>query len=224
MATSLLIQSYEQAVDTIRTFGILPLSSFIPEHPSLESITSPEAWHTGLDSDPWLWRDRFAVEGVAAYGRFFKKKPVLVSAALFPLLHAAWNDGLTPEERYEEGGLSIAAKKIHAAVTEQGGIDTKSLRAAVGMKDKGAKSDYDKALIELQESVDLVIAGISDRLNENGQKSGWNSTCYELADRWMRQHGLQPSTLHSRDAKQQILAHLEPVCTEKAYAWFQKLW
>jgi hypothetical protein len=223
LATSLLIQSYEQAVDTIRRFGILPLSSCIPEHPSLESITAREAWHTGLDTDPWLWRDRFAAEGVAAYGRFFKKKPILVSAELFPLLHAALNDGQTPEERYEEGGMSIAAKKIHAAVEERGGIDTKSLRAEVGMKDKESKSDYDKALIELQESVDLVIAGISDRLNENGQKSGWNSTCYELADRWMRQHGQQPSSLHSRDAKQQLLAHLEPVCTEKAYAWFKKL-
>lgn len=223
MATTLLVQSYEEAVEAIRTVGILPLSSFIPEHPSLESITAREAWHTGLDTDPWLWRDRFAGEGVAAYGRFFKKKPILVSAELFPLLHAALHDGLTAEERYEEGRMSLAARKIHSAVEEQGGIDTKSLRAAAGLKDKEHKSEYDKALIELQEAAEILIAGISERLNDNGQKNGWNSTCYERTDRWMRQHGQQPSSLHSRDAKAQLLARLEPVCSDKAYAWFRKL-
>lgn len=81
--------------DVVEHLGILPLSSFIPDHPSLVSITRDDAWHTGLVTDPWLWRDRFAGEGVAAYGRFLASKPVLISGQLFPLIQCV----LSPNEK-----------------------------------------------------------------------------------------------------------------------------
>lgn len=217
------VDTYEQVSETIREVGILPLSSFIPEHPSLESITRKEAWHTGADTDPWLWRDRVAGEGVAAYGRFFKKKPILVSLELYPYLQAVLRDQQSVEDRYEDGKLSHGAKKVYEAVAADGGIDTKALRKAVGMQDKDSKNDYDKALIELQETGDLVIAGIDDRLNDQGQKSGWNSTCYELADRWLEQKGSAARELTREEAKAHLFAHLENVCSAPALAFFRKL-
>ncbi|WP_152559245.1 hypothetical protein [Tumebacillus flagellatus] len=222
MAT--VVDTYEQVQDMIREIGILPLSSFIPEYPSLEGVTRKEAWHTGSDTDPWLWRDRAAGEGVAAYGRFFKKKPILVSRDLYPYLQAVLRDEWEVDARYEDGQLSHAAKRIYEAVRDNGGIDTKALRVAVGMQDKDSKNDYDKALIELQETGDLVIAGIDERrLNDQGLKSGWNSTCYELADRWLEQHGAAPLALSREEAKAHLFAHLENVCTEAALAFFRKL-
>ncbi|PWK07921.1 AlkZ-related protein [Tumebacillus permanentifrigoris] len=217
------VHTYEQVSETIREVGILPLSSFIPEHPSLESITPKDAWHTGAETDPWLWRDRVAGEGVAAYGRFFKKKPILVSLELYPYLQAVLRDELTVEERYADGKLSHAAKKVYEAVAADGGIDTKALRKVVGMQDKDSKNDYDKALVELQESGDLVIAGIAERLNDQGQKNGWNSTCYELADRWLEQKGSAVRELSREEAKAHLFTHLEQVCTEPALAFFRKL-
>ncbi|MBL0389073.1 hypothetical protein JJB07_20990 [Tumebacillus sp. ITR2] len=217
------VDTYEQACDKIREIGILPMSSFIPEHPSLESSTHKDAWHTGADTDPWLWRDRVAGDGVAAYGRFFKKKPILVSLELFPYLQAILRDEQGVEERYEDGKLSHAAKRVYEVVEANGGIDTKALRRDVGMQDKDSKNDYDKALIELQETGDLVIAGISDRLNDQGQKSGWNSTCFELSDRWLEQKGSQALTLSREEAKTHLFAHLEKICSEPALTYFRKL-
>ena len=59
-----------------------------------------------------------------------------------------------------------------------------------GMQQTSDKRAFDRALIDLQSSADLVISGISERLNEHGNKSGWNSTCYMLADHWMERHGI----------------------------------
>ncbi len=81
-----IVNTFVEACEVIEHLGILPLSSFIPDHPSLVSITQDDAWHTGMDTDPWLWRDRFAGEGVAAYGRFLTGKPILISRQIFALV------------------------------------------------------------------------------------------------------------------------------------------
>jgi hypothetical protein len=222
MLTTTLATTYEEACDLIRRIGILPLSSFIPDHPSLESVTPKEQWHNGEENDPWLWRDRFAADGVAAYGRFFKKKPVLIARELFPAVRERLGDGRSVQARYDDGDLSRAALQIYRVVEEEGGIDTKALRAAVGLKAAEDKAEYDRALIELQATGDLVIAGIAGRLTEKGVKSGWNSTCYEHADRWLEQHGTDPA-ITSEAARALLTAHLDKVCEEKAAAFLKKV-
>jgi len=82
----LFVKTYVEASRAVEQLGILPLSGFIPAHPSLDSITEPAAWHTGTDTDPWHWRDRFASEGIAAYGRFIGSRPILIAQGVFPLV------------------------------------------------------------------------------------------------------------------------------------------
>ena len=48
------VNTFEEACDIVDRMGILPLTSFIPDHPSLTSITNDGAWHTGMDTDPCL--------------------------------------------------------------------------------------------------------------------------------------------------------------------------
>ena len=100
------IEQYEEACQVVAHWGIMPLSSFLPDHPSLESLTRPEAWHTGLQNDPWLWRDRLPTEGVAAYGRFLAGKPLLIARELFPLVKCVLSPDETIEERYQAGLLA----------------------------------------------------------------------------------------------------------------------
>jgi hypothetical protein len=216
------LKTFEEASRYVREIGILPLSSFIPDYVSLESLTVHEQWHTGLESDPWLWRDRFAGAGVAAYGRFFAKKPVLVAAELFPLVKNIIEEPYSVEERYEDGLVSKATVDLYHAVVEQEGIDVKALRAKIDMKSKESKNEFDRALIELQSTGNLVIAGISDRLNDNGVKSGWNSTCYMTAEHWMELHGLQKSDLPTPEAKAALRKLLQERCGEKALAYLYK--
>ncbi|MDP4171328.1 MAG: hypothetical protein Q8906_12015, partial [Bacillota bacterium] len=64
------IKTYEEAKHVISEIGFLPLAPLVPHYPSLDSITSKEAWHSGSEFDPWLWRAQFPVDGAAAYGKF----------------------------------------------------------------------------------------------------------------------------------------------------------
>ncbi|MCD1258268.1 hypothetical protein B5M42_005360 [Paenibacillus athensensis] len=215
--------TYEQAAAFIRDIGILPFSSFIPGHPSMDSITLPGQWHTGLSDDPWLWRDRLAGEGLAAYGRFLAKKPVLIAAEWFPLVRNLLEEPYSVEERYEDGELPKAAVDIYRAVEAEEGIDTRRLRAVTGLATKDSKAAFDRALNELQSKADLVIGGISDRLTADGVKSGWNSACYLTAGHWMEKHGLDACHLPTPEAKAELRRRLSAVCSEAALAYMYKI-
>jgi hypothetical protein len=207
-----IVDTFEEACDVVEHLGILPLSSFIPGHPSLVSITQDAAWHTGTDTDPWLWRDRFAGEGVAAYGRFLADKPLLISREMFPLVKCLLTPSETVVGRYAAGMLARPATQIYECTRENDGIDVRTLRMLIGMQGTSDKRAFDRSLTDLQSTADIVISGISERLNDHGNKSGWNSTCYMLSDRWMEQHGIAPA-LFTRE-----------VAKTKLYAWIEQRW
>ena len=80
----------------------------------------------------------------------------------------------------------------------------------------------DRALTDLQNSTDLVISGIAARLNEHGNKSGWNSTCYMLADHWMELHGIEQARFAPGEAKTTLYAWIEQRWEEAAVRSFRK--
>lgn len=206
----------------LERWGLLPLSSFIPDHPSLESLTRHEAWHTGNITDPWLWRDRFAAEGIAAYGRFIAGKPLLISREMFPLVKCLLSPPKTVKERYQAGLLARSTMQIYELICEHDGIDVRALRKQAGMQEKSAKAEFDHALIDLQSSADIVISGISERLNAQGNKNGWNSTCYMLAERWMAQSEIEPLALSQAEAKGMFFTRLEQHWNTNAIIYMQK--
>lgn len=217
-----IVNTFKEACDIVEQLGILPLSSFIPGHPSLASITQDNAWHTGMDSDPWLWRDRFAGEGVAAYGRFLAKKPILISVQLFPLVKCALSPSEKVSDRYAAGNLARSATKLYECIRENDGIDVKSLRKLTGMQLTSDKRALDNSLSDLQSTTDIVISGISERLNEHGNKSGWNSTCYMLADSWMEQHGIVPVLCTREEAKANLHSWIDKRWEENAVRYLKR--
>ena len=217
-----IVNTFEGACDVVENLGILPLSSFIPNHPSLVSLTRDDAWHTGLDTDPWLWRDRFAGEGVAAYGRFLASKPVLISSQLFPLIQCVLSPNEKVTDRYAAGTLARSTIKIYDCICKNDDIDVKRLRMLTGMQQVADKRAFDRSLIDLQSTTDIVISGISERLNEHGNKSGWNSTCYMLADRWMERYGIAPLLNTREKAKTDLYTWIEQRWDESAVRYVKR--
>jgi hypothetical protein len=217
-----IVNTFEEACDAVEELGILPLSSFILDHPSLVSITREDAWHTGMDTDPWLWRDRFAAEGVAAYGRFLANKPLLISREMFPLVKCVLTPTETVAGRYTAGILARSTTQIYDCIQENEGIDVRTLRMLTGMQRTSDKRDFDRSLTDLQSSADIVISGISERLNEHGNKSGWNSTCYMLADHWMDRHGISPVSYARGEAKMKLYAWIEQRWNESAVRYLKR--
>ena len=217
-----IVKTYGEACRVVEELGILPLSRFIPDHPSLDSITEPTAWHTGAETDPWHWRVRFATEGIAAYGRFLGFRPILIAQGVFPLVKCLLASPQTVKERYAAGLLARSTVQIYETIQHNPSVEVRALRKMVGMQDKAEKNAFDHALIDLQKTLDIVISGVGENRNDQGNKSGWNGTCYMLAEHWMEEHGIKTLQLSSANAKLQLFAWLKPRWEENALLYLQK--
>lgn len=221
--TGTMVNNYDEAVKLIEELGILPLASLIPDYPSLESVTPRTSWHSDTEQDPWKWRVRFPAEGKAAYGKFMKKKAVLVSPGWFPLVFNALRLGPSAEACYRDGLLSQAAWELYRLIEIEQGIDTRALRERAFMKAKEDKKAFDQAVVELQAALFIVISGVQAKVNADGEKNGWNSTAYETTAHWMNQCGIEGSRLSQEESRAELLRRLQVRCSGKALAFFEKI-
>jgi len=217
-----MLDTYEQAKEAVRQAGILPLSDSIPDHPSLSALTASAKWHTGLADDPWQWRVRFAEEGHGAYGKFFGGKSILLAPDLFAALKAWMEPGQDVEERYAAGLIPRDVSALYQLIQEDGPIDARELRHRAGMKAKERKAGYDRALLVLQESMEIVMSGVKEKRGPDGEKNGWSSMTYATSDQWMERNGVSPWTQSREAAGRHCLERLEPILRPKALAYVSK--
>lgn len=214
--------TFGEMAEVVKKLGIVPLASLIPEHPSVNGLTLAENWHTGSELDPWGWRVRFPGEGLAAYGKFIKKKAVLVSREWLPAFLAAAGSSLPLEERYDNGLATREALTLLQIIREHEGIETRELRALAEMKAKEKKTAFDNALTELQGTLDIVISGVKVRLNAEGEPSGWNSTSFETSGHWIQEAGILPFKGSREEAVAWLRAKMDGLWTPEAAAWTSK--
>lgn len=218
----LMISTYPEAMKVIEEIGLLPLAPLIPEYPSLNSMTTKESWHSDTEFDPWTWRTKFAADGVAAYGKFLKKKSVLISRDILPYVRTILGRQDTVDERYNNGLISKEAMKLFKLIELNEGIDTRLLRAEAGMKDKEKKKAFDQALLELQGTLDITISGIKEKQDENGDKNGWSSTSFETMSHWLVKNDVAMDW-NLDNAKEELRSHFTQVCTPDALKKIEKI-
>ncbi|MDQ1004683.1 hypothetical protein QFZ28_005223 [Neobacillus niacini] len=218
-----MVHTYEEAIDVMKEIGFLPLAKLIPDFPSLDSITLKEHWYTGSELDPWIWRAKFPGDGAAAYGKFVKKKSVLISTELLPLIRSILGSSLSVKERYQDGLMSREAVDLYTLISENQGIDTRVLRVEAGMKDKDKKKPFDHALLDLQGSMDIVVSGTKAKTNEAGEKNGWSSTSFETMEYWAQNHSVKESTIKVEDAKMMLKDHFAAICSPEAMKSINKI-
>ncbi|QSF42520.1 AlkZ-related protein [Paenibacillus tianjinensis] len=218
-----IVTTFEEMAGVIARLGILPLAQLIPEHPSVNGLTKAENWHTGSELDPWAWRARFPGEGLAGYGKFIRKKAILVSREWFPAFAAAVGSVQEIEERYNNGLASREAVVLLQIIRDNEGIETRELRALADMKVKEKKTAFDNALTELQGTADIVISGVKARLNAEGVVNGWNSTSFETAGHWMQVNNLSSFEGSREEAAAWLQSAMTDVWTPAAIAWIRKV-
>jgi hypothetical protein len=206
------ISTYKEAIEVIKEVGLLPLAQLIPGYPSLDSITLKENWHSGSDLDPWMWRAKFPVDGVAAYGKFIKKKSILISKELLPFVKTILGSQHSVKKRYEDGLVSREALDLYTLINGEEGIDTRVLRLKAGMKDKEKKKPFDHALLELQGSMDIVVSGTKEKTNDLGEKNGWSSTSFETMSYWAENHHVAVRPINVEMAKAELKNHFAKIC------------
>lgn len=211
-----IISTYEETVQLINEVGILPLAPLIPNHLSLYQITLGEQWLTGTEADPWLWRTRLPSDGAAAYGKFIKKKPVFISRELFPWVKVILGSNLSIEYRYQQGLISKDVLLLYKQIREAEGIETRSLRVKAGMHGKEMKKTFERSLLDLQETMDIVISGAKESRIILDVNSAWKSTSFETTEHWMENVGLLQSDIRVELAKKELKNCLADKCSVEA--------
>lgn len=217
------IKTYEEAIQVIDELGLLPLASLVPGYPSLNSITLEENWHSDTEFDPWIWRTKFSSDGIAGYGKFIKKKSILVSPKLLPYLKIILGSDESVEDRFLSGNVSREAYSLYKIIVQEEGIDTRALRSKAGLKEKEKKKLFENALIDLQGTMDIVISGIQEKKNENGETNGWSSTAFETYDSWTSRNKIASMDINREDAKKYLLAHFSNVSNNETLNKFEKI-
>ena len=101
---SFLLITYENFFARIQSLGFLALSHLLPGLPSLGEETPESLWHTGLDTDPWHWKDRVAEEKRLAYGCILGGHKGFVTQRMYPIFYAAFQPTLSMPEHWANRG------------------------------------------------------------------------------------------------------------------------
>jgi hypothetical protein len=101
----------------------------------------------------WGWKDELAEAKRLYYGKLLVRKPTFVSMKMLPTFYATFGRAGEPDDHLDDvraGRLSDIARRVIEFLSVNGETQTKRLRAALGITSQEGKSDYAKAIEELQ--------------------------------------------------------------------------
>ena len=185
-----LLTNESEALDFINKYGIVTLFPIKGKSfPSLYKATKGS--HEEKFRDSWAWADNLAFRKQIHYGKLVHKQVTLVSLEMFPYFYRLCR----------EGRLSETAQKILNFLTENGKTSTTGLRESLGFRGKEKKSEFLRAIDELQMAFNIAIV---DR-----EKQPRMTHIYDLMERWMPRNLLEGAEFVSKDeAKKRITTKL----------------
>ena len=73
--------------------------------------------------------------------------------------------------------------------------------------------------------MDIVISGIQEKKNIDGEKNGWRSasTAFETYDSWASRNKITNIDSSREDAKKYLIAHFSNVCSNESLTRFEKI-
>jgi hypothetical protein len=101
----------------------------------------------------WGWKDELAEKKRVYYGKLLVRKPTFVSMKMLPTFYATFGRAGDADDHLEDvraGRLSEIARRVIEFLAVNGETQTKRMRSALGITSQEGKSDYTKAIEELQ--------------------------------------------------------------------------
>jgi DNA-binding Lrp family transcriptional regulator len=101
----------------------------------------------------WGWKDELAEKKRLYYGKLLVRKPTFVSMKVLPTFYATFGRAGEPDDHLDDiraGRLSEIARRVLEFLTQNGETQTKRMRAALGITSQEGKSQYARAIEELQ--------------------------------------------------------------------------
>ncbi|MCL2213023.1 MAG: hypothetical protein FWB93_04250 [Oscillospiraceae bacterium] len=180
------------------------------------------AWHTeNPELDPWEWRVRVLVEREdIAYAKLFFGKSGFITKEWYTNFLAARRDGVAFEDAYDDGTISHTAKRIYDVVIEYGVLPVHDIKVLGGFpKEKEFKSQFDKALTELQMKMYLTMCSTERKCSRKGLEHGWPSTVFCTVDSFFGEEVIQQAAklgqTQAADAIRKQILRLNPNANDK---------
>jgi len=182
MSTAL--TTYEEFLARAEALGFLALSPIFPGMPSLGGETAPGQWHTGLESDPWRWKDRVAQEKRLAYGCILGGHKGFVTRRMYPIFHAAFHPVEAMPERWAAGTVSPVVWQLWQLFEEKGVLNISQVRQSLAGSGRLAASAVDAAVKQLQSEFYITVDGNERKVSAKGEFYGWPVIRYRRVTDW----------------------------------------
>jgi hypothetical protein len=179
-----MLTTYKDFIARVEALGFMPLSPLLPGLPSLGAETPESQWHTGLETDPWRWKDRAAEEKRLAYGCILGGHKGFVAQRMYPIFYAAYHPALPMPERWESGTVSQRVWQLWQLFEKEGTLTISQVRQTLGVSRKHGAGAVDTALKQLQREYTLTIAGSERKISAKGEPYGWPVNRYSRVVDW----------------------------------------
>ena len=179
-----MLSTYEDFIARVESLGFMALSPLLPGFPSLSDETAESFWHTGLDTDPWHWKDRVAEEKRLAYGCILGGNKGFVTRRMYPIFYAAFHPKLPMPERCASGTVNQKTWRLWQLFEEKGTLNTSQVRKIMGVRRKQGVSAVDSAIRQLQREYYITVDGNERKINTKGEFYGWPINRYRRVVDW----------------------------------------
>jgi hypothetical protein len=179
-----MLNNYEDFLARVEALGFMALSTLLPGLPSLDDETAESLWHTGLDTDPWRWKDRAAEEKRLAYGCILGGHKGFVTQRMYPIFYAAFHPPLSMPERWASGTVSQSTWQLWQLFEEKGALSITQVRQAMDVSRKQGGSAVDTAIQQLQHEYYITVDGNERKVSAKGEFYGWPVNRYRRVVDW----------------------------------------
>jgi hypothetical protein len=179
-----MLTTYEDFIARVEELGFMALSPLLPGLPSLGGETAESLWHTGLDTDPWRWKDRAAEEKRLAYGCILGGHKGFVTRRMYPIFYAAYHPAQSMPERWASGTVSQTTWQLWQLFEENHTLNITQIRQSMGASRKQGASAVDTAIQQLQQAYYITVDGNERKVSARGEFYGWPVNRYSRVVDW----------------------------------------
>jgi hypothetical protein len=181
---TVMLTNYDDFVNRVESLGFMALSHLVAGFPSLGDETAESLWHTGLDSDPWRWKDRVAEEKRLAYGCILGGHKGFVTQRMYPIFYAAFHPTLSMPERWANGTVNQKTWHLWRLFKERDVLTISQVRQILGVSRKQGAHAVDAAIQQLQREYYITVDGSERKISAKGKLYGWPINRYRRVADW----------------------------------------
>ena len=197
---------YPDFIELVRENKIMLFAENSFGMPSLEEMTEGNPWFTGLEDDPWIWKNRIAQDRFALYGHFYSGRLAFCAREFIPVLLYTIAPENDLEYRYETGEITPLHRKIAENLKGRGGVRKDELRKSTG---ETAASRFERVLESMEGDLIVCISGQSRRISKKGVPYGWQVNEFSLVEEYFPECIQAASELGSVRAHEELYAMLK---------------